>query len=144
MQLLGLEYLRFADGRAKAEVLERQEEFRRELIDTLVKGSLVASGEYEAKIVFRDYFPEEEESAGGSANGDAETDLDYSGVDFSTPDRSEMEMLAHMLADDMVTVDGSPLEGPGAEQVPPPDDSPSLPPPREFGLDEVEQDSEWV
>lgn len=145
MQILGLEYLRFADGLERSQREARQEEFQTKLLETLVKGSLVASGEYEEKVLFPEYFPDKDGQPHGQSSSDANTDFDYSDVDFNTPDESEMEMLARMLADDSITVDGAPLEGPDAQQVSEDEEGASaLPPPREFDLTEVEQDSEWV
>lgn len=144
MQSLALEYLRFADGLERSQREAREEEYRRQLLDTLVKGSLVASGEYQEKALFSEYFPDED----GESRGDADTDLDYSDVDFGVPEMDEMLILAQMLADDTITVDGAPLEGPGAQQVSAPqheeDHLPVLPPPREFDPSDVEQDSEWT
>lgn len=137
MQVIGLEYLRFADGLEKAAREEREADFRQDVLRHLFKASLVASGGYKEEVVFQEYFPEPE---------DGEVDYtDNSGVDFALPDADEMTLLAEMLADDSVRIDGAPLEGPGAEQVSPPDDEiPALPPPRDFDPGEVEQDKEWV
>lgn len=100
-------------------------------------GSLVASGQYEEKVLFADYFPAPEMPAGIAAD-DAELDMDYSGVDFGTPDANEMEILQRMLADNSVTVSG--MEGPD-ELVP---ERPALPAPREIPPGDIEQDREWV
>lgn len=140
MQILALEYLRFADGLEQTAREEREEKFRKDLLMHVVKGSLVASGGYKEEVLFEDYFP--------GASGDDEVDYtDNSGVDFEAPSQDEMELLAQMLADNTVTVDGAPLEGPDAEQVPAPegdDELPQLPPPRDFDPTQVEQDTEWV
>lgn len=139
MQVLGLEYLRFADGLEKSSRRDRAEEFRQELLLSIVKASLVASGDYKEDVLFSDYF--------SGADSDDEVDFtDNSGVDFEAPSESDMDILARMLADDTVLVDGAPLEGPDAEQVPSPEgeEPPSLPPPRDFDPTQVEQDTEWV
>lgn len=132
--MLGLEYLAFADGLKEAE--QRSEEAKRhqELLDTLVRGSLVASGSYEEKVLFEEYFPPPELPVGIAAD-DSELDLDYSGVDFGIPDESEMEILQRMLADNTVTVSAGPDEQ---------ETLPSLPEPREIGPGDIEQDREWV
>lgn len=138
MQILGLEYLRFADGLEKTARVEREEEFRQDLMTNLVKASLVASGEYKEKVLFAEYFSEPD---------DDEVDFaDNSGVDFEAPAADEMDILAEMLADNSVTVDGAPLEGPDAEQVSPPEDDElsQLPPPQDFDPTQVEHDTEWV
>lgn len=137
MQILGLEYLRFADGLKETAREEREEEFRQELMANLIKASLVASGGYKEEVLFADYLP---------APDNDEIDFsDNAGVEFQTPTEDEMEILARMLADNTVTIDGAPLEGPGAEQTSPPEDeTPSLPPPRDFDPTQVEQDQEWV
>lgn len=148
MQILALEYLRFADGLERSVRETREEEHRRQLLDTLVKGALVASGEYQEKVLFAEYFPDEDGQPHGESRGDADTDMDYSDVDFGVPEMDEMLLLAKMLSDDTITVDGAPLEGPDAQQISAPrdeeDDLPALPPPREFDPSDVEQDSEWV
>lgn len=137
MQILGLEYLRFADGLKEVARQEREAEFRQELMTNLIKASLVASGGYKEDVLFAEYFPEAEDNQ-----------IDYtdnSGVDFEAPAEDEMEILARMLADNTVTVDGAPLEGPDAQQPSPPEDSlPALPPPRDFDPTQIEQDTEWV
>lgn len=140
--MLALEYLRFADGLDRVEREREVYEHRQKVLETIVRGSLVASGEYEEKTIFSEYF--DDEASDGA--GDAGAEFDYSGVEFEVPDESEMEILARMLADDSVTVDGAPIEGPGAEQVSPPDDPPKsdLPPPRELDITELEQDPEWI
>jgi hypothetical protein len=139
VQILGLEYLRFADGLREAEREEREEEFRRKLLLNVAKAGLVASGQYKEEVLFEEYFPSETPESDG---------IDYtdnSGVDYEAPSEDELEVLARMLADNTVTVDGAPLEGPDAEQPSPPEDStPSLPPPRDFDPTQVEQDTEWV
>ncbi len=148
--MLALEYLRFADGRDRVEKEREVAEYRQKVVDTLVRGSLVASGAYEEKALFSEYFQGSTEAGEGSGGGDADTDFDYSDVDFQTPDESEMELLARMLADDTITVDGAPIEGPDAEQVPPPsDDGPPpsmtvMAPPREIDFTQIEQDPEWT
>lgn len=146
--MLGLEYLRFEDGRVAEEKEAARLEFQAEMLSTLVKGSLVASGGYEEKILFKQYFQPEE--APESADGDADTDLDYSEVEFGTPDMDEMAMLEQLLGNDSVTVSGAPLEGPGAVQVDREDDGPDIPlahalePPKEFALPEPDPDAEWT
>lgn len=102
-----------------------------------MRGSLVATGTYEEKVLFEEYFPPPELPPGIAAD-DSELDMDYSGVDFGTPDESEMEILQRMLADTSITV--SDLEGPD-EPVPAPAD---LPAPREIPPGDIEQDREWV
>lgn len=138
--MLALEYLRFADGLDRVEREREHYEHRQKVLETIVRGSLVASGEYEEKTIFSEYFGDDESSEGA---GDAGAEFDYSGVEFEVPDESEMEILARMLADDSVTVDGAPIEGPGAEQISPPG-SPDLPPPRELDITQIEQDPEWI
>ena len=148
MQTLGLEYLRFEDGRLAAEKESERLEFQAKLLTTLVKGSLVASGEYEEKTLFKEYF--QPEDAAESSGGDADVDFDYSDVEFDTPDMDEMAMLEKLLGDNSVTVSGAPLEGPGAVQVDREDDGPDIPlahalePPKEFDLPEPDPDSEWT
>lgn len=148
MQILGLEYLRFEDGRLAEERESQRLEFQANLISTLVKGSLVASGEYEEKILFKEHFQPDDDA--GSTGGDADTDLDYSEVEFGTPDMDEMALLESLLGDNAVTVSGAPLEGPGAVQVDREDDGPDIPmayalePPKEFALPEPDPDAEWT
>lgn len=110
----------------------------------IVKAGLAATGDYKEKVLFHDWFPDEDET--GESRGDADTEFDYSDVDFGVPQQDEMEMLAAMLADNSVTVDGGPLEGPDAVQVPrsDEDDLPAIPPPRDFDPGDVEQDMEWT
>lgn len=99
----------------------------------------MANGGYEEKVLFRDYFPAPELPEGAiGTTGDADLDLDYSGVDFGTPDASEMEILQRMLADNTVTVSG--VGGPPENEQAPSD----LPAPREIALSDIEQDREWV
>lgn len=96
-------------------------------------------------MLFPEYFPDEDGNPYTPSSGDAGTDFDYSGVEFGTPAESEMEILERMLADDSVTVDGTFLEGPDAQQVHMEgDELPPLPPPRAFDIGEIEQDTEWV
>lgn len=150
MQVLGLEYLRFEDGRLKAERERERLEFQADLLATVVKAGLSATGEYEEKILFKEYFPSDESE--GSSGGDQDVDFDYSEVEFATPDMDEMALLESLLGDTSVTVDGAPLEGPGAIQVDRPEDArgPDIPlahalePPREFELPEPDPDSEWT
>lgn len=98
----------------------------------------MATGRYEEKTLFADYFPAPELPDGIAATDDADVDMDYSGVDFGTPDESEMEILQRMLADNSITV--SDLEGPDE-----PDQTPTaLPAPREIDPGDIEQDREWV
>jgi hypothetical protein len=107
------------------------------VLETIVKAGLASTGEYKERVLFEEYFPEPD---------DNEVDYtDNSGVDFSMPDQDELELLAQMMADDTITVDGAPLEGPGAEQFSVPEEElPDLPAPREFDPTQVEQDTEWV
>lgn len=72
-----------------------------------------------------------------SATSDADVDMDYSGVQFGTPDESEMEILQRMLEDNRVVVSGMSGEQPN----PSPSD---LPAPREIAFAEIEQDREWT
>lgn len=148
MQELGLEYLRFADGLERFERDKEQTDRFAELLVTIVKSGLVASDKgYDEEQVFAKYFSGEPVDAPESAD-DAETDLDYSAVEFGTPEASELEMLARMLGDDTVTVDGGPIEGPDAVQVSPPEgeELPSaIPPPREVDLSGFDQpEAEWI
>lgn len=101
----------------------------------------MATGQYEEKVLFADYFPAPELPDGIAATDDADVDMDYSGVDFGTPDESEMEVLARMLADPFVTV--SDMEG-TEESQDMPKDLPALPAPREIPPGDIEQDREWV
>jgi multidrug efflux pump subunit AcrA (membrane-fusion protein) len=107
------------------------------LLDAVVRGSLVASGGYEEKIVFRDYFSSSEVPEGTAVN-DADTDLDYSDVQFGVPAEDELEILQRMLADNTVTVSG--LTGPPD----PPETSTMLSAPREIARADIEQDREWL
>lgn len=128
-----MDYLAYADGLARAQRRADEEERHRALLDTMVRAALVASNRYEEKILFEEYFPPPELPPGIAAD-DSELDMDYSGVDFSTPDESEMEILQRMLEDSSVTVsgmDGSPSPEP-------------LPAPREIAPVDIEQDREWV
>jgi hypothetical protein len=141
VQILGLEYLRFADGLERTARIEREQEFQEQLLLTVAKAGLVASNNYKEEVLFSEYFPE-------STDEDEVDYSDNSGVDFEAPSEDEMDVLARMLANDSITIDGAPLEGPGAEQVSSPDveedNLPSLPPPRDFDPTQVEQDTEWV
>ena len=58
MQALGLEYLRFEDGRLEAERERERLEYQAKLLTTLVKAGLAATGEYQEKVLFQDYFPD--------------------------------------------------------------------------------------
>lgn len=101
----------------------------------------MTTGHYEEKVLFADYFPAPELPDGIAATDDADVDMDYSGVDFGTPDESEMEILARMLADPFVTVS----DVDGAENAEPePKALPALPAPREIEPADIEQDREWV
>jgi len=149
VQALGLEYLRFEDGRIAEEKAAREEKFRAELLSTVVKASLVASQGYEEKVLFKEYFPADKGE--GASGGDADVDFDYSDVEFATPSADEMDLLESLLGDQDVTVSGAPLEGPGAVQVDREDEEgPDVPlahalaPPREFELPEPDPDSEWT
>jgi hypothetical protein len=135
--VLGLDYLVFADGLKSAREEAEREERHRKVLETLVMGSLVASGQYEEKVLFEEYFPAPELPEGIAAD-DSELNMDYSGVDFGVPSESEMEILQRMLADTSITV--SDLDGPD-EPVPA---SPALPAPREIPPGDIEQDREWV
>lgn len=103
-----------------------------------MRGSLVATGTYEEKIVFEEYFPAPDIPDGLPATDDSDVDMDYSGVEFGTPDESEMEILQRMLADNTVTV--SDLDGPDEPEP----EYPALPAPREIAPGDIEQDREWV
>lgn len=106
-----------------------------------MRGALVATGTYEEKVLFEDYFPAPELLDGIVATDDADVDMDYTSVDFGVPDESEMEILQRMLADTMVTV--SDVEGPESiEQMPAL--TPTLPAPREIAPADIEQDREWT
>lgn len=148
--MLGLEYLRFEDGRLEEIRESQREDFQRELLATVVKAGLVASQGYEEKVLFKEYFPSPDAPEG--SGGDQDVDFDYSDVEFETPDLDEMELLASLLGDNDVKVSGAPLEGPGAVQVdrPPEDTGPDVPlahalaPPHEFELPEPDPDSEWT
>lgn len=150
MQALGLEYLRFEDGRLEAERERERLEYQAKLLTTLVKAGLAATGEYQEKVLFQDYFPDEEAPEG--SGGDQDVDFDYSEVEFATPDMDELALLESLLGDDSVTVSGAPLEGPDAIQVdrPPEDEGPDVPlayalePPKEFALPEPDPDAEWT
>lgn len=99
-----------------------------------MRGSLVATGTYEEKVLFEEYFPPHELPPDIAAD-DSELDMDYSGVDFGSPDESELEVLQRMLADTSVTVSG--VSGPQEPEQ-------ALPAPREIELGDIEQDREWV
>lgn len=122
--------------KAKAEA--ERDRRHHELLETIVRGSLVATGTYEEKIVFEKYFPAPEIPDGLTATDDADVDMDYSGVQFGTPDESEMEILQRMLGDNTVTVSG--LDGGSASE----ETAPDLPAPREIAMGDIEQDREWV
>lgn len=136
--LLGLDYLAFADGLVAADLRAQADARQTALLNTIVRGALVASGNYEEKVLFEDYFPAPEIPDGIATTSDADVDLDYSGVDFGTPDESEMEILQRMLADTMVTVSG--VDGADESEAP----ASGLPAPREIALADIEQDREWV
>lgn len=110
----------------------------------------MASQGYEEKVLFKEYFPTEEEVQEGFSSGDEDVDFDYSQVEFETPDMDELAILESLLGDNSVTVSGAPIEGPGAVQVDREDDGPDVPlahalePPREFELPEPDPDSEWT
>lgn len=95
----------------------------------------MATGQYEEKALFEEYFPAPELPPDIVAD-DSELDMDYSGVDFGTPDESEMEILQRMLTDTSVTVSGLGSAEPEPEAA--------LPAPREIPLSDIEQDREWV
>lgn len=131
-----MEYLQFADGLIETQERAREAERHAELLSTLVRGSLVSSGQYEEKVLFEEYFPAPELPFGIAAD-DSELDMDYSAVDFGTPGEDEMAILQRMLADNTVTV--SDMGGPGPEQG-----VRDLPAPREIASGDIEQDREWV
>lgn len=126
VQSLALEYLRFMDG------LDRSRQERR-LVESIVRGALVSSGNYDEKILFPEHFPE---SATETSQSDADTVFDLSAVDYQPPDESEIELLAAMLSDSDITISGGDLGAPGAKT--------ELRPPKDFDPADVEHDSEWV
>jgi hypothetical protein len=132
-----LDCLTFADGLKDTQHESEETAWRKDALDTLVRGALVSTGQYEERVLFEKYFPAPELTEGMAAD-DSELDMDYSGVDFGTPTESEMQILQRMLADTTVTI--SDLDGP--EQ--PEDPLPALPAPREIALADIEQDREWV
>lgn len=144
MQVLGLEYLRFADGLERTRREQEGERRHAELLEMIVKAGLAATGDYQEKILFREYFPDEDGSPQGESQGDADVDFDYSDVDFGVPSESELEVLTRMLADDSVTISGDSLEGPESDVPGEEAEQSALPPPRAFDPGDVEQDTEWV
>lgn len=147
--MLGIEYLRFADGLERTKLLDEEREFRDRMLAQVARAGLASTGEYEEKVLFKEYFPDQEDPEGGG--GDANVDFDYSEVDFTSPAEDEMALLESLLGDDSVSVSGAPLEGPDAVQVDrPDDDGPDVPlayalePPKDFALPEPDPDAEWT
>lgn len=129
--MLGVEYLQFDDGlKERQKRLERATEHA-ELLDTVFRAGLVATGGYKERVLFPDRF---EAEAGLLPPGDADTDFDYGEVEWRTPDEEELALLKAMLSDPTITVAA------GAEGAP----AQELPPPREIPLTDIEQDREWV
>lgn len=128
-----MEFLQFDDG-----LKERQKELEvarqhAELLDTVFRAGLVATGSYKERVLFPDRF-EHEAGLRSPQEADADTDFDYAEVEWSTPSEEELAMLQKMLADPTITVSAGPEEAPPQE----------LPPPREIPLTDIEQDREWV
>lgn len=92
---------------------------------------MVATGNYDEKKVFKEYFP---------PDPDSETvyqDVEWgSNVEFQMPDESELETLQRLLADNTVGVSGVVYDGP--EDLPPAasDDTPTI--------ETIQTDREWV
>lgn len=137
MQVLGLEYLHFADGLKATELRDREEQRHLKLLGTLVRAALLGTGQYEEKVLFAEYFAPDEIPEGMGIN-DADLDLDVSGVDFGVPSEDELKILQRMLGDQSVTVSGM-EDGPPSEDV-----LPALPAPRQIDSGDIEQDREWV
>jgi hypothetical protein len=130
-----VEFLRYLDGREK-DLRERGEvERHNNLMDRLVRGAVVATGDYDVRKVFPDYFPLDT----------ATNEVDYSRVEwdenivFQPPSEDEMEMIQRMLKDDSVTVSGSSFAEPESE----PDFMP-VPPDGSPVIEQIETDREWV
>lgn len=136
MAALGVEYLRFADNLAKHRREALEADRHSELMDYLFKNALVASRGYTEQSVFADRFANESvtETVDGSVptTNDADVDLDYSAVEWSSPTEDELAIMERMLGNTSVTV---PAE---------PDQEQPLAPPREIPVQDVDQDREWV
>jgi hypothetical protein len=137
VQVLGLEYLYFADGLKATEQREREEERHTKLLGMVVRAGLVSTGQYEEKVLFQEYFTPDEIPEGMGIN-DADLDLDVSGVDFGVPTEDELKILQQLLGDQSVTVSGM-EDTPAPEEV-----LPALPAPRQIDPAHIEQDREWV
>lgn len=137
MAVLGLDFLRFLDGQERQQAEDRVVIRHQKLLDTVVRGSLVAADRYEEKLVFPDYFPDEE--AEGDGGDDSNVDFDYGGVEWSTPAEEEMAILQRMLGDNSVSIPGSslpPEEDPFDVPMELPDNSPVM--------EQIANDREWV
>lgn len=134
MAALGLEFLRFLDGR-KAAIRERETEERHHaVLERIARAAVVATDRYDEKKVFSEYFPLDTSGK----------DLDYSGVEwgsnvtFEVPSEDEMEILRRMMEDNSVTVSA----GEVFEAEPGMDLLPGLP--EDSGSAQIETDREWV
>lgn len=132
MAALGVEYLRFADGLVAAAAEQEAERRHQELVDTMVKGALVATDRYEERKVFRQYFPETE--------GAESTDMDPGDSEWTPPDESEIELIQRMLGDTSVTVPAQPFYGDDFAEAAPP----MAPPENDSSVPQIDLDREWV
>lgn len=133
-----MEFLRFLDGLGTQADDIRNAERHREIVDSIVRGSLVSTDRYDEKRVFKEYFPPQESTQGGLKGSDAETDFDYEDVTWEAPSEDELAILQRMLEDPSVTLSGE-----------------SFGPPEEFEvfseiedgapvMESIENNREWV
>lgn len=127
MAVLGLEFLRFLDGRDAARIEERHEE----LMDRLARVGVLSTGQYDEKKVFKEYFPVDPDSE--SVYEDVEWG---SNVEFQMPDEDELKTLQQLLANNTVDVTGIAYEGP--------EDLPDAVPDSAPAIETIQTDREWV
>jgi hypothetical protein len=135
---LAVEFLRFLDGLRVQEDAIRGAERHQEVLDAIVRGSLVSTDRYDEKRVFKEYFPPEDAVQGGLVGSDAETDFDYEDVTWEAPSEGELEILQRMLEDPSVTLSAEAFGPPEDFEVfsAPPDDAPVM--------ESIENNREWV
>jgi hypothetical protein len=135
--LLGVEFLRFLDGQDREKREARQDRRHSDLLNAVVKGSLVATDRYDEQQLFEEFFPSREpvDSLGLPTTSDADVDFDYTAVKYEAPSEDELAILQRMLSDNSVTLPGTDFAEPEPEY--------DLPDAR-MDEDEIDNDREWV
>ena len=82
---------------------------------------MAASSRYDEKKLFPEHFESDPNQQWGflPATSDADVDMDYSGVEWSTPDADEVVMLQQLLGNNVVTVANDDLAPSAAPDVQP-------------------------